>query len=388
MGAPREHTGGYPLPPDPMKRSLSSTVRLVSLFLFLQAGLLAAVGMGMWICLHGLSWQTRDGWLPGTLLSIAVATSYAGGTTLYIKRSLTVSLEQQAQRLQAKLAHEQHLMQLQRNLVSMAAHEIRTPLMIIDAHAQRLVAMQERLSPQDLAARAGKIRTAVLRTTRLMRNLIESSGLIDGEVGLCFQPASLNLTALLHEVCHFQWEVTPQARILEEFGGPALQIQGDPNLLFQVFSNLLSNAVKYSPERGPIRINTNRDAARVAVSVEDRGIGVPPAEVARIFDRYYRGSNAVGIDGTGVGLYLVKTVVELHGGEITVETTEPQGSRFTVRLPLETSAAERAPEPCHLPGATTSSAGSPGVSRRSNSDFGTARLCRNPCDSSQPQRVR
>src|SRR5947208_15380500 len=121
---------------------------------------------------------------------------------------------------------------------------------------------------------------------------------------------------------------------------------GDPKLLFQVFSNLVSNAVKYSPSGGPIAISAGIESEQVVVAVEDHGIGIPAKDLDRLFERYYRGSNVSGIVGTGVGLYLVKMVVEVHGGEVAVESTEGKGSTFSVRLPVKAIARDA---PADLP---------------------------------------
>jgi two-component system, OmpR family, sensor kinase len=254
-------------------------------------------------------------------------------------------LEQQASMLQEKLAEERRLMLRQRNFVSMASHEFRTPLTLIDAHAQRLIRMRDRLRPEDLNERAGKIRSAVLRLTHLIDHLIDSSRVIDGEVELYFHPASMDLTLLLAEVCHVQREIAPWAQILESFGSEPLMLTGDSKLLFQVFSNLLSNAIKYSPRGGAIEVTMALDGPLVAVTVEDHGIGVPEADCERVFERYYRGSNAAGIVGTGVGLYFAKTVVELHRGDITLRSREGEGCRFTVRLPLKFQPHEEGASP-------------------------------------------
>jgi signal transduction histidine kinase len=114
---------------------------------------------------------------------------------------------------------------------------------------------------------------------------------------------------------------------------------GDANLLFQVFSNLLSNAIKYSPAGGLINVVLEPREAEVVISVRDRGMGIPAPDRERLFERYYRASNAAGMVGTGLGLYLVKTVVELHGGEVRAESTEGEGSCFKVRLPLSMPAS-------------------------------------------------
>jgi signal transduction histidine kinase len=113
-----------------------------------------------------------------------------------------------------------------------------------------------------------------------------------------------------------------------------MPVVGDAKLLFQVFSNLIANAVKYSPNGGGIVVEAATAADKATVSVTDRGIGIPAADLGRLFERYYRGSNVSGIVGTGVGLYLVKTAVDLHKGRIDVVSQEGSGSRFTVSLPL------------------------------------------------------
>ena len=244
-----------------------------------------------------------------------------------------LALEQQASMLQEKLAEEQRLMQLQRNFVSMASHEFRTPLTIIDAHAQRMIAMKDRLGPEDLAERARKIRTTVLRMTHLIHNLIDSARVMDGELELYFHPAVTDLSLLLREVCALQREIAPHARILEDLGAQSLHLAGDSNLLFQVLANLLSNAVKYSPGAALINVTARTIDNSHVVCVEDQGIGIPESDCDRVFERYYRCSNATGITGTGVGLYFVKMVVELHGGTVKAERGDAGGSRLTVRLP-------------------------------------------------------
>jgi signal transduction histidine kinase len=110
---------------------------------------------------------------------------------------------------------------------------------------------------------------------------------------------------------------------------------GDPKLLFQVFSNILSNAVKYSPGDCSIDISAEVLSEQVVVATADQGIGIPASDLDRLFERYHRGSNVSGIVGTGLGLYLVKMVVDLHGGSIEVQSKEGEGSRFTLRLPIK-----------------------------------------------------
>jgi two-component system OmpR family sensor kinase len=244
-------------------------------------------------------------------------------------------LAQQASMLEEKLAAERHLTQLQRNFVSMASHEFRTPLTIIDGHAQRLNKLRDRIGVDEIVTRAGKIRAAVLRMTHLIDNLLTSTRLVESGAGLYFHPQEVDLRELVHDVCQLHRECSPGSTIVAELGDRSLRMVGDPKLLSQVFDNLLSNAIKYSPGGGVARITSRAEEGWLVVAVEDHGIGIPPADVGRLFERYFRGSNVSGIVGTGVGLNLVKMVVDLHGGHITVESQEGQGSRFTVRLSIK-----------------------------------------------------
>lgn len=255
-------------------------------------------------------------------------------------------LAQQAAMLEQKLACERELTRLQRNFVSMISHEFRTPLAAIDAHAQRLNNMKAHIEPDDLADRARRIRSAVQRMTGLMENLLSSSRLMDGKPELFFHPDAFDLACLLRDVCSFQREIAPNAYIGEGFGASPLMFRGDQKLIFQMFSNLLSNAIKYSPDDVFVQVRAHRDEDRVLITIRDKGIGVPAQDLGGLFDRYYRGGNASGIVGTGIGLYLARTVAKLHGGDITVQSDEGEGACFTVTLPLSAGAGhENALEP-------------------------------------------
>jgi two-component system, OmpR family, sensor kinase len=256
-------------------------------------------------------------------------------------------LAQQATMLEEKLAAERHLTQMQRNFVSMASHEFRTPLTIIDGHARRLVKLGDRIATEEVGVRAGKIRAAVLRITHLIDNLMTSTRLVESGTELYFHPQDIDLKELVHDVCQLHRESSPGTRIVEEFSAGPLPTVGDPKLLSQVFDNLLSNAIKYSPGGGRVRIGSSIEGDRVVVTVEDSGIGIPPGDIPRLFERYFRGSNVSGIVGTGVGLNLVKMVLDLHGGTIAVDSAEGKGSRFTVRLPMEP--ARETPVPVTAP---------------------------------------
>jgi len=250
---------------------------------------------------------------------------------------------EQTTTLDLALENEQRLTANQRNLVSMSSHEFRTPLTIIDGHAQRLIKLSDRLDPADIRERGARIRSAVARMTGIMESLLSASRLLDGQA--VFQPTGIEPGALLQEVCQVHREATRGANISEHYEGVPEVIHGDPKLLFHAFSNLVSNAIKYSPEGSPVEISATRDGEELVVRIADHGIGIPARDRKHLFERYFRGANATGIAGTGVGLHLVAMVVDLHHGEVIAESLEGVGSTFIVRLPVSVSAADnRAPE--------------------------------------------
>jgi signal transduction histidine kinase len=117
-------------------------------------------------------------------------------------------------------------------------------------------------------------------------------------------------------------------------------VWGDPERLREVLSNLVSNAIKYSPAGGVVWIGGRTDQTGVTVYVADQGIGIPPEEQNRIFDRFHRVESGLhrSTDGTGLGLYLVKAIVDAHGGKVSVESTPTRGSIFMFTLPTKQQA--------------------------------------------------
>ena len=244
---------------------------------------------------------------------------------------------EQAATLEEALENEQRLTAQQRNFVSMTSHEFRTPLTIIDGHAQRLIKLCDRLTSSDVSERGARIRSAVQRMTNIMDSLLGASRLLDGQA--VYHPTELNPELLLREACQAHREATRGVNITEDFADLPATISGDRRLLFHAFSNLISNAIKYSPPGSPIEVVARQELEYLVVQICDHGIGIPARDRKRLFQRYFRGGNATGIAGTGVGLHLVAMVMALHQGEVFAESLEGVGSTFIVRLPLRLSAA-------------------------------------------------
>ena len=245
-------------------------------------------------------------------------------------------LIEQTVALERTLEKERRVTDQQRNFVSLTSHEFRTPLTVIDAQAQRLIKLKEKLNPDDVLHRATRIRKAVTRLTAIMDSLLGASLLLDGQA--VFRPSNLDPTALLQEVCQLHRETTRGADVREDLVGLPAAVKGDAKLLFAMFSNLVSNAVKYSAVGSPVQLIARGDGGDgLLVSVIDSGIGIPERDRSRLFDRYFRGANALGVPGSGVGLHLVAMVLKLHDGLIEVDSRENVGSTFTIRLPCRDS---------------------------------------------------
>jgi signal transduction histidine kinase len=137
--------------------------------------------------------------------------------------------------------------------------------------------------------------------------------------------------------------------IVCELPDEPLAVDGDELRLEQVFQNLLQNAIKYSPDGGAVKVHLASHPGQICVTVTDHGLGIPQESIPHLFTRFYRAANVDprSISGMGIGLYVVKEIVGLHGGTVAVESAEGQGSVFTVCLPRAGTAAE----PAHAGGA-------------------------------------
>ncbi|CAO3359600.1 sensor histidine kinase [Azospirillum melinis] len=227
----------------------------------------------------------------------------------------------------------------QRQFVLMVSHEFRTPLAIIDS-ASQMLELEPKL-PVSAMPRVGKIRNAVQRMLHLIERCLTNDRLGTAAA----RPVAFDLAAMLTALAgEMAGTATGHRFELHGLDRP-VPIPGDRDLLAVVFSNLMENAVKYSPNGGTIRVDlaVGDDAAgspcggpggQVTVRITDQGIGVNAADAARLFDKYFRASNAAGTTGAGLGLHLARCIVDTHGGGISVASEPGQGSAFTVRLPV------------------------------------------------------
>ena len=247
-------------------------------------------------------------------------------------RQRAVELEEVSRQLAEALQREQQVNALQRQFVEMASHEFRTPLAIIDGAAQRLVRRHGELDPDFVTDKSQQIRLAVSRMVELMESILSFGKLESGNIDI--KPAECSLQEILSICSERQQELSKAHTITLDLGTLPQKIVADRSALEQVFTNLLSNAVKYSPRSLDIQVRGWCNEGNAMISVRDHGIGIDQDDLPKMFARYFRARTSSGIAGTGIGLNLVKHIVELHGGQVTVESTKGEGSVFTVSLPI------------------------------------------------------
>ncbi|HIU45861.1 MAG TPA: HAMP domain-containing protein [Candidatus Fimadaptatus faecigallinarum] len=217
--------------------------------------------------------------------------------------------------------------------VSNASHELKTPLATMKILIESLI-YQDTFEPEMTREFLTDINKEIDRLNSVIVDLLTLVNMDSGEMRL--RLGDLQLDEMLADTVK---RLTPLARnreinlTLEAHAAPV--VEGDASKIQQVFYNLIDNAIKYTPAGGRVRVELGENARSAIIKVSDTGIGIPAADIAHIFDRFYRVDKARSREtgGTGLGLSIVSQIVQLHGGTINVQSVEDKGSVFTVTLP-------------------------------------------------------
>jgi len=231
----------------------------------------------------------------------------------------------------AALARERELSELKSRFVAVASHEFRTPLAAILSSIELLDDYGPRLPDSERKEIVGLIKNAVTRMNKMVEQVLLTSRLEAGR--FAFEPKPCSISDVLVQVASEMDQSHPQAsRIAMRWEGAEQVRLIDAKLLGHILVNLLGNALKYSPPDSAVTCTASADGERLRVSVADQGIGIPQADLPRLFESFHRGTNVGNIQGTGMGLHIVKECVDLHRGTIAVESEPGQGATFHVLL--------------------------------------------------------
>ncbi len=220
------------------------------------------------------------------------------------------------------------------DFLSMASHELRTPLTSVKAYAQLLQRMFEKegnLQPVQYLAR---MEIQLNRLTQLIMNMLDVSRLQASKLSL--KKETFNFDRLVHDVVSGIQKTTLHHSISID-GSTGREIWGDRERLGQALHNLILNAVKYSPRSNIVRVSLSSTSTDLRVDVQDFGIGIPKHQQAKVFERFYRvyDDNNTTYPGLGVGLYVAREIIAQHGGTLSVESVEGEGSIFSFSLPFQ-----------------------------------------------------
>ena len=231
--------------------------------------------------------------------------------------------------LNAMIAELGSIETLKTDFISNVSHEIKTPISVIQNYARLL--QSDGLTEETRQEYSAAISGAASRLSTLITNILKLNRLENQQIGLT--GSSFDLSANLTE-CLLGFETVWEEKQIEiepeiEDG---VMIRSDPELLSIVWNNLLSNAFKFTEPGGTVGVSLKQEAGTAVVSVSDNGCGISPDEARHIFDKFYQGDTSRASQGNGLGLALVRRIIEMTGGEISMESGPGKGSVFTVKL--------------------------------------------------------
>ncbi|MFM8552215.1 MAG: ATP-binding protein [Nitrospiraceae bacterium] len=259
---------------------------------------------------------------------------------------LEAKVRERTQELETANQKLRELDHLKSAFVSIVSHELRTPMTSIKGYVENLLdGISGPLNGRQ-AQYLERVKCNADRLTRMTNELLDLSRIEAGLLDLRLAP--LEIPELVAEVMDSaQAFARPKSIALHQRYGDSLPpVMADRDKVHQILTNLIHNAVKFTPQHGRIFVEATRLEQQVTICVSDSGCGIPDEEQHRIFEKFYRGPSVpIETKGAGLGLSITKSLVELHGGDIWVTSTQGQGSQFTFTLPIDAPARSKNSNP-------------------------------------------
>ena len=244
-------------------------------------------------------------------------------------------LAQREEELESALTKEKELNELKSRFVSMASHEFRTPLSTIMSSAALLARYTETDQQSKREKHINRIKSSVANLTGILNDFLSLSKLEEGKIEENFELLNIeDLCETIHE--ELEGILKPDQKIEHFAHGEIRKIKSDNRILKNILFNIISNAVKYSESGDTIQCNIHYNEDDVKIDISDEGIGIPENEQKYLFERFFRASNAETIQGTGLGLHIVKQYLNRLNGDISFKSQYGQGTTFSITLPYST----------------------------------------------------
>ena len=252
--------------------------------------------------------------------------------TLILKEALQ-KLEQSQQELSDALSKEKQLNEIKSRFVSMASHEFRTPLSAVLSSASLLAKYTGAEEQEKRDKHIGRIKGSVKHLNDILEDFLSLGRLDEGRVQS--SPASFNLHDEINDVLsEMKFFIKDGQQFSFTYNG-AETVEADKKLVRNIVINLLSNAIKFSKENDTITIAVNVSATETVLTVKDPGIGISEEDKEHLFSSFFRGANASNIQGTGLGLHIVKRYIDILGGEIQLESRLNEGTSVRLIFPSQ-----------------------------------------------------
>jgi PAS domain S-box-containing protein len=270
---------------------------------------------------------------PGGPLALELRTAPTGPDEFVVfARDITARKRLESETA-AMLEKERQVAEMRTRFISVISHEFRTPLTAIIGSVELLANHLDHLSPEKRTEIFERIDRSQLRMTAMLDDVLTLNRLDADRTEV--RLGTINLGPYVQNIIAETQAADHDAhRFAVHLPANPAPFVTDPNLLHHILSNLLGNAVRYSPAGSTVTVRVECDAWRLHLSVEDQGIGIPPADRARIFEPFERGSNVGHIKGTGLGLNIVRRMTVLLGGQVTLRPVAGGGTRFSLAFPL------------------------------------------------------